>query len=226
MSSVPAAFAAMAKMPNGVSRTMNRAAGDRADGRAQHVEQRLLLVHTNEGEPGHNREQHHRGHDVVGQRVERIRRDVEVQEVEGLATGRRRTVERARCGCPAGPPGRGTRKPAQSPRCRQHRPSAEREVARPAIGQRAEVDDDRERHVRQHGHLQHPDELLASGPSGATASPKKSPTRMPSPSPASTWCENRMRVGPKCTARRGGAVFRAWSRRRSASRRSGEGRCP
>ena len=51
--------------------------------------------------------------------------------------------------------------------------------------------------------------LLASGPSGATASPRKSPTRMPSASPASTWCENRMRVGLKCTARPT-PPFRAW----------------
>ena len=51
---------------------------------AQRVEQRPLPLDAHEGDAEQRAEQHDRGHDAVGQRVERVRRDVEGEEVDRL----------------------------------------------------------------------------------------------------------------------------------------------
>ena len=57
-------------------------ARQRVDGRTQHVEQLLLPLDADERDADDDREQHHGRNDVVRERVERVRRDVEVDEVE------------------------------------------------------------------------------------------------------------------------------------------------
>ena len=158
-SSVPAALAAMAKMPNGVSRTMKRATRAMAVLAVRSTSSSgCLCSHADEGQPGHHREQHHRRDDVVGQRVERVGRDVEIEEVEGVAIGRRGTVEARGVDVGQGQREEEREPERRRPDRRQHRAGADGEGPRLAVGQRAEVDDDRQRHVRQHGHLQQPDE--------------------------------------------------------------------
>ena len=80
---MPAAVAASAKIPYGVSWTMKRvAAGDRRAGHAEHVEQHFLALDADQGNPEDDREQHDRRDDVVRERIERIRGNVEADEVE------------------------------------------------------------------------------------------------------------------------------------------------
>ena len=95
---MPAAVAAIAKRPYGVSRTTKRVARDSASLTTPSTSSRTCLrSHADQRDAEHHREQHDRRHDVVGQRVERIRRDVEVDEVERLAAlDQRRAEERWR----------------------------------------------------------------------------------------------------------------------------------
>ena len=62
----------------------------------QQVEQDRLALEADDRHAEDDREQHDRRHDVVRQRVERVRRDVEVDEVEGRAPLEERRAEERR----------------------------------------------------------------------------------------------------------------------------------
>ena len=66
-------------------REANDEPGDPAECRdraVENLEERSLLFDTDERQPQEDREQHDRRDDIVRERVERVRRDVEVDEVE------------------------------------------------------------------------------------------------------------------------------------------------
>jgi hypothetical protein len=65
-------------------------AGEAALDGGERRDQPLLALDAHQGDAEEGAEQHHRGHDAVGERVEGVRRDVEREEVGG----RRRLDER------------------------------------------------------------------------------------------------------------------------------------
>ncbi len=81
--SVPAAVAAMANSPYGVSWTMNLVARESAAlATCSRSSRYCLAVEANHRDAEDDGKQHHRRDDVVGERVERIRGNVEIDEVE------------------------------------------------------------------------------------------------------------------------------------------------
>ncbi len=83
--SVPERLAAMAKSPIGVSFTTKWLTWPMVPGQGvQGIENALLALHPDEGQPDHDAEEDDRGDHVVGDGVEGVGGDVQGEEVEGL----------------------------------------------------------------------------------------------------------------------------------------------
>ena len=154
---MPATTAAIANTPIGVRATTKLVAFETARPAVASTSSSGALFGTPmSADADDDAEQHDRGHDVVGERVERIGRDVEVQEVERLPFLEQRRAEERRV-LIAAETSAGTAGPRRAPPPRAARriepdPLPERPRLRGI--ERAEPADDRDRHVRQDRHLQ------------------------------------------------------------------------
>ena len=128
---------------------------DGLSGRGEHVEQGCLVRDADERRADDDAEQHDRRNDVVGERIERIGRNVEVQEVERLTFLEQRRAEERRVLI-----GREHQREQQDrgerdrPEDRQDEPHSLPERPRLRGIEGTEPADDRHRHVRQDRHLQ------------------------------------------------------------------------
>ena len=121
----------------------------------QHVEQRLLAFDADERDAQDDREQHDGRHHVVRERVERVRRDIEVDEVERrppLDQGR--AEERRRLDVREGQRNEEREHERKRPQADQHGTGAKAQRSRFRVTERAQAGDDREDDVREHRHLQ------------------------------------------------------------------------
>ena len=127
----------------------------------EHVHEGLLALDADERHADHHREQHDRRHDVVGERVKRIRRNEQRDEIERRALfHERRAEERAALDD-------GKRERHEEGIDERHQPQRDDDRADPQTEQprfvrpqRPEARDDRDRHVGQDGHLEQLDEAL------------------------------------------------------------------
>ena len=159
---MPAALAAIANRP------IRRQASDEARGRrdrvsrdVQDVEQALPLGDADQGDAENEGEQHHRRHDVVRQRVERVRGNVEVDEVErGPPLDEARAEERCVLHRRKRQRDQERERERQQPQPANHgrRPQAQRPQLRGL--ERPEAGDDRDGDVGQHHHLEQLDEAV------------------------------------------------------------------
>ena len=121
----------------------------------QDVEQPLSPFDADQRDAQEQREEHHRRHHVVRQRIERIRRNVEADEVEGGATLQEaRTEERGILDRREGQGDQEREGQRQDPQATNHgrRRRAEPPEFGPAQG--SEAGDDRDGDVGQHHHLE------------------------------------------------------------------------
>ena len=124
-------------------------------GRREHVEQQCRVRDAYQRHADEQAEQHDRRHDVVGERIERIGRNVEIHEVERLAFEEQRRAEERRVLI-----GRKHQREDQDrderdrPEQREDQPDSLQERPRLRGVERAESADDRHCHIRQDRHLQ------------------------------------------------------------------------
>ena len=112
-------------------------------------------------DPEDDREEDDRRHDVVGQRIERVRRNIEIDEVEGRpALEERGAEERRRLGRREGQRHEHRERQAHDPERDQHGAGAQAEPARVRSVERPEALDDRDRDVGQDRHLEQLDEAV------------------------------------------------------------------
>ena len=140
-------------------RPRQRVAGDRED-----VEQHLLAGQAVQRHADDHREQHHRGHDAVGECEEGVRRNVQVDQIEGLRRLEERGAEER--GVLTGRKGQRHQEreaECQCPERQQHQRDAEPEAPEFGDVQRADAPGDRHRDVRQHRHLHQLDEAVGDG---------------------------------------------------------------
>ena len=134
---------------------------DRVPGDLQDVEQALPAFDADHGDAQNEGEEDDGRHDVVRQRVERVRGNVQVDEVEGGAPlDEARAEER-------GVLHRGKRQRDQERERQRHEPQAANhgrgsQAQRPELGgpERPETGDDRDGDVGQHHHLEQLDETV------------------------------------------------------------------
>ncbi len=136
-------------------------ARDRVFRDLQDVEQTLLAFDADQPDAQHDGEQDDGGHDVVRQRIERIRGNVEVDEVE-----RRPPLDEARAE-ERRVLHRGKRQRDQERERERHEPQAADDGRGPQaqradlrVIERPEAGDDGDGDVRQHHHLKQPDETV------------------------------------------------------------------
>ncbi len=153
-------------------------AGDQRAGDAQHVEQHLLPLDADQGDPEDDRKQDDGRDDAVGERVERVRRDVEPEEVEGLRLlDERRAEERRLRACRKREREDHRESERHDPQQGQHRPGPEAEPLRFRGVERPEARDDRDRDVGQDRHLQQPDEAVRDDLDGRDEFSEEEPGR-------------------------------------------------
>ena len=127
----------------------------------EQIEQDRLALEPDHGNPENDREEDHRRHDVVGERVERIRRYIQVDEVERRpALEERRAEECGGLDCRERQ--RHQQRERQSDEPERHEDGAGAKPEPPRVGgaERAEALNDRDRDVGQHGHLEQLDEAV------------------------------------------------------------------
>ena len=193
--SVPAAIAAMANMPYGVSCTTKRVARrDERVGHREHVEQHLLALEADQRDAEDHREQHDGRHDVVGERVERVGRDVEIDEVEGRPLLDERRAEERRVSRTGNASGKSEREHQRDEPT--GRPARRRPAARAAWPVASSVPRLAMIETVTYGSTVICSSLTkpsATTFSGATSSPRNSPTTMPAPRPARIFVEEVIR---------------------------------
>ena len=132
---------------------------DRVSGDLQDVEEPLLAFDADQRDAQNDGEEDHGGHDVVRQGIERVRGNVEIDEVE-----RRPALDEARAE-ERGVLNRGKRQRDQEgererhqPQTADHRRGSQAQRADLGVAEGPEAGDDGDGDVGQHHHLEQPDE--------------------------------------------------------------------
>ena len=138
-----------------------RGARERGADHVQQIEEDRLALEADDRDPEDDREEDDRRHDVVGQRVERVGRNIEIDEVEGRpALEERGAEERRRLGRREGQRHEHRERQAHGPERHHDGAGAQAEPARIRGVERPEAFDDRDGDVGKDRHLEQLDEAV------------------------------------------------------------------